>query len=426
MTFKLKSTDKANPTPRTVDDETGVELFQKYFREGQDALMHDIGLFRHNIVVYRDPTYRSSQGISDIEFYARSLIKEPEEKPYTGSRRFPKSGAVAPLGSRILGFEIDSEEFDDAFREYAGRDQNRLLQIRTHVTDALLSFFAFPRDKVVQFREGVNRPRKRYGLHSGIVRDLDAIARFKAAVMGHQVSRTSKAWHRDAIPPLPHGKINAMTRRHWNQETVDQIPSLPQLVIQGRTRPLATQEIVDRWVKTIYERRPDIFVSFGMLDRAIKGASSDEEREACAQRVKAVKDDLTQFLREELGIQGPPRLLTQVRWETRKRARHMYRSPISSPIMPRRPILLGFAARFLLALGLAVVALWTMLHLTRSPYEHLGLEAGAIYLLLLIGFTRLCHRIRFGGDRSPRTTRTDPPIQGRRLCSHRAAGTPGP
>jgi hypothetical protein len=173
LTFKI---DNAGSYHRAVDDETGIEVFEKYFRERQSALVHDVGGFRHEIFVYRDPAYRSLRGIRDIEFYVRALAEEPKEQAIRSSKRPPKrtSDAMIPLGSRYLGFEIDSEEFDDTFREYAGGKSERLMQARARVNDAPLSLFAFPKDKIVVFRKGVNHPRRRYALFHGIVQDVTA------------------------------------------------------------------------------------------------------------------------------------------------------------------------------------------------------------------------------------------------------------
>jgi hypothetical protein len=175
MTFRLKTTGGVQPYPRVVDDKTGIEVFEKYFREREAALLHDVGDFRHQIFIYRDPTYRSAQGIRDIEFYVRALVQESEKPPIYASGKVPKSDAVIPRGSRYLGFEIDIEEFDDTFREYAQGSQERMQEVRARVSDALVAIFANPKDKVVHFRRGMNQPRKRYALVHGIVQDVSGL-----------------------------------------------------------------------------------------------------------------------------------------------------------------------------------------------------------------------------------------------------------
>lgn len=99
--------------------------------------------------------------------------------------------------------------------------------------------------------------------------------------------------------------------------TEEKIPPLPELEIDGMTRKYFDQQTVDKILQEIYERRPDLFVRMAERDRTGIGSPEDE----------FVKD-FDKFVWHELEIQQSGMHVTQIFWEVRRRARLMYGMPI--------------------------------------------------------------------------------------------------
>lgn len=94
--------------------------------------------------------------------------------------------------------------------------------------------------------------------------------------------------------------------------TEEKIPPLPELEIDGMTRRYYDQPTVDKIIKEIYERRPDIFVRMAERDRTGIGSPDDE-----------FMRDFNKFIWHELKIQSSVHV-PQIFWEIRRRARLMY------------------------------------------------------------------------------------------------------
>lgn len=99
--------------------------------------------------------------------------------------------------------------------------------------------------------------------------------------------------------------------------TEEKIPPLPELKIHGMTSKYFTQQEIDKILKEIYERRPDLFVRMAERDRTGIGDPNDE----------FVKD-FDKFVWHEMKIQQSGMHVTQIFWEVRLRARLMYGMPI--------------------------------------------------------------------------------------------------
>ena len=96
----------------------------------------------------------------------------------------------------------------------------------------------------------------------------------------------------------------------------ENIPPLPELEIDGMSLKLTDQRIVDHALRTIYEKRPDLFERMAKREGSSEGGPND-----------AFVQDFFKFVREELKIVDSlvqPRIF----WEARRRARVMYGMPI--------------------------------------------------------------------------------------------------
>ena|SRR5690348_7142311 len=94
------------------------------------------------------------------------------------------------------------------------------------------------------------------------------------------------------------------------------IPPLPELAISELSRRFIDQEAVDLALKTMYERRPDLFRRMAERDKSGVGDRRDEFRQ-----------DFDRFLREELNVRGDLRVQTSIFLEVRRRVRLMYGIP---------------------------------------------------------------------------------------------------
>lgn len=146
---------------KLIDEETGVQFFEKYY-EARMAMYRSDGYFGVNrVFVFRDIRYQNKDGNSDIEFYARRIertdIPVAERGPYVQG----------------YGYEIDIDEFNDCFAEYANNQPEKLEQVSSYVKELLERYMGTAKEKNIQFKKGVNHPRKKYGLVGSIVDDIE-------------------------------------------------------------------------------------------------------------------------------------------------------------------------------------------------------------------------------------------------------------
>jgi hypothetical protein len=97
------------------------------------------------------------------------------------------------------------------------------------------------------------------------------------------------------------------------------IPPLPSLPIHGLTPRYWDQEAVDRILRDIYRRRPELFVELARLD----GANTGREPLAEYQSMRDISGEFMRMGRDEFGVTTLSSH-NQLFWEARRRARVMY------------------------------------------------------------------------------------------------------
>jgi hypothetical protein len=128
-----------------MDDDTGIEFFEKnlrervkqWIREGEDSRLWGITF------VFRDPDWTAANGSHEVEFPATSRSRKVETKDRTTARVYRTD--------RIYGFDIPTREFDQKFDEYTNGSAAKLDEVRNFVRAAVLHYLGKKEDKVVNF-----------------------------------------------------------------------------------------------------------------------------------------------------------------------------------------------------------------------------------------------------------------------------------
>jgi len=105
----------------------------------------------------------------------------------------------------------------------------------------------------------------------------------------------------------------------------DPIPPLPELAINALTKSVTDQETVDCALRTIYERRPELFKEIAERDKAAE-TGGDLRDEALYEFSRFVEEEF-----KTANSKVPPRLF----WEARRRARLMYGMPTDNLVYKR-------------------------------------------------------------------------------------------
>jgi len=156
MAFRFSDTHNLY---KVTDTSSGIEIIEKYSRERVMARLGDADVSWPGFVfVFHDPSAGNKNNECDTEFFARVLRREVEMKDSQGK---------TVKYRQVYGFDIDIDEFHEAFADYLKGAEDRQ-SLETTIRDALYAMYGSTlREFEVNLKKGVNCPRRKYVLRHG-------------------------------------------------------------------------------------------------------------------------------------------------------------------------------------------------------------------------------------------------------------------